>query len=69
MLQIGFSIQSNGLDVRNTGWTAGFEQDQICRETLVLVDFDDLADLQVLPLLLLEAMGVVVQLLSRHPIL
>lgn len=69
MLKIRLSIQSNGLHVRDAGWTAGFEQNQIGRKTLILVNFDDLSDLQVLPLLLLEAVSVVVQLLRRHPVL
>ena len=49
VLKICLSIEVFGLDVANTLWRRAIKQDEVTREVLILLDFDDLADLDLTP--------------------
>ena len=69
VLKIHFTIEALSLDVGDAVGIGALEQNQICRKSLILGDFDDLANLEVFPLIIDETMLFLVNSLHSHFIL
>ena len=58
MLHVGLAVQVLGFHVGHALELGTVEEDQICREVLFFVDFDDLADTERAPCCFLKLAGV-----------
>lgn len=43
VLEVSFSVKVLRLNISKATWVAGFHQNKVCREILILHDLDDLA--------------------------